>query len=76
MSFIESAVVQECLRQYPNAVSEVEAVDLAAQDLFAKIKADAGTEFDKNRYCYLNMLRKELYSRKVESMSSYLMSVN
>lgn len=74
MSIIEISVIEVCKQQYPEAVSEVEAVDLAAQEVYGVIIATGGTDFERNKYAYLNNLRRELNEKRIEELSSF--SVN
>lgn len=74
MSIIESSVIDVCKKKYPEAVSEVEAVDLAAQEVYEEIKTTGGTDLLRNKYAYLNNLRRELNNKRIEELSSF--SVN
>lgn len=74
MSIIEISVIEVCKQKYPEAISEVEAVDLAAQEVYGVIKATGGTDFERNKYAYLNNLRRELNEKRIDELSSY--SVN
>ncbi len=74
MSLIEFTIIELCKKKYPEAVSEVEAVDKAAQSVYEEIKLTGGTDFERNKYAYLNNLRRELNNRRIEELSSF--SVN
>jgi len=74
MGWIEQTIIEACKKQFPEAVSEVEAVDLAAQEVYGVIIATGGTDFERNKYAYLNNLRRELNEKRIEELSSF--SVN
>lgn len=74
MSIIEITVIEVCKQKFPQAVSEVEAVDLAAQEVYMVIKVTGGTDIERNKYAYLNVLRRELNIKRIEGLSSF--SVN
>lgn len=80
MKLIEQAVITECLSQFPEAVNEIEAVDLMAQKVWKGISQNPGNmqplklELEKNTYVYLNTLRKELNDRRIIQLSGFIVN--
>ena len=81
-NLIEQSVIQECVKLFPMAVSEVEAVDLTAQSLYADIKNSFGGinssegQLKISRYNYLRDLRKYLYNKRISDLSGFSIGRN
>jgi len=78
-NIIDSAVIDECSKMFPDAASEVEAVDLAAQDIFKELKnlyQEKTKDFEllKAKYGYLNNLRKHLHQRRLTKLSGFIIT--
>jgi len=74
---IERAVIEECHRLFPEAISEVEAVDLAAQNLYKEIRENFGITSSDNqlrisKYNYLKDLRAHLNNKRISELSSFV----
>lgn len=75
---MDTAIIKECMLQFPEAVSEVEAVDLAAQQVHRSIREGAEDLTYKqvqrlcSKYNYLHALREELNEQRIEEMSSFV----
>lgn len=78
--FIETVVIQECMRQFADSTTEVEAVDQAAQHTYKEMqnvfrKDGGGTkEFYilSSKYTYLCELRKYLNNKRIEEVSALI----
>lgn len=78
---IEKSVIRECLKLFPAAVSEVEAVEMAA----ASFRDDAEKAFQANNseavmkiylYKYLESLRTYLYDKRIVDLSGFKVGRN
>ncbi len=75
---MDEAIIKECMLQFPEAVSEVEAVDLAAQAVHREIRENGDKLTYKklqklcSKYNYLHTLREELNRKRIEEMSSFV----
>ena len=75
---MDEVVIKECMLQFPDASSEVEAVDLAAQAVHRQIRENY-TSMDfktikklSSKYNYLHLLREELAQKRIADMSSFV----
>ena len=74
---IEQSVIKECFKLFPKAVSEVEAVDLAAQSLYTDIRNSFNMintfegQLKVSRYLYLKDLRTYLYNKHINEISGF-----
>jgi hypothetical protein len=80
-SVVDSTIIAECLKAFPKAVSDVEAVDLAAQSVFKEIRDGFGittaeTQMRISRYNYLKDLRAYLYNKRISDMCGFSVGRN
>lgn len=74
---MDNLIIKECMKNHPEAISEVEAVDLEAQAVYKDMQKDFGTKpMDQvqvkiSKYNYLRDLRSDLNRRRIEEMSSF-----
>ena len=79
---MDETVVKECMMKHPDAVSEVEAVDLEAQKVYKELQDEFGLvgldilQKKITLYNYLRELRSFLNNKRIQELSSFSVVIN